>query len=559
MARGVEVAVAFLMLAVLLSVVRLMFSASRTSIGLHESVAFEPSLDAKALIEELRLLRADITKLKDVLRDVDLTGAPRLATEPHQTASPAASSTALVSASASAPGGKRDGVLLMAVITNPSHIDERAQLRKFYKERFPEERGKVRVVFVMGNNYYLGNPPKPLSSETKELLKVVMKESHDEGDIVWVNGREALPHVGKATEKSAAWWQTAPSLGDYGYYCKSDDDSLIHLSRLRRDLEDAGERALYGYVAFRGWKPDYKFQACGIDVRPSFVEQALQGKDFNRDENCTDSVGPFPYAGGNLVCMGQVLARQLAGDRHFHAFVAKAHERNDRGIKCKSPLECARQPLAMHMWHHEDAGISYNLFRSLVRAKLRDVKVVKLQQWVHIQHWLRDNVTAPIPLVVIHNLKGLKQLVSVIGSWRTDLGPWDFASERAACKPCSEMWNWRWARSCATGEGDACESMHELDPNDMYTCCLKGYPKDVMARLDSEERVRALADKEARKQREKAEKELAQARAAQRKAAREAKELARNRTAAAAVAAALPGGVAPQPAVKTGPIVRQSD
>jgi hypothetical protein len=260
-----------------------------------------------------------------------------------------------------------------------------------------------------------------------------------------------------------------------------------------------GERSLYGYVAFRGWKPDYKFQACGIDIRPNLVEQALKGKDFQRDENCSDSVGPFPYAGGNLVCMGQVLARTLAADRHFDKFVRKAHERNDDGIKCKSPLECAAQPWARHMWHHEDAGISYNLFRALLRAKLTGLRVVKIQPWVHIQHWLRDNITEPIPLVVVHNLKGPKLLASAIGTWRTAIGPWEFESERPACKPCAQLWSWKWARTCiAESEGDACEAMHELDPNDVYECCVKGYPAEVMTRMNAEEHARMLADRAAR-------------------------------------------------------------
>ncbi|KAG8463998.1 hypothetical protein KFE25_000166 [Diacronema lutheri] len=519
MARPAEVGGAFLLLAVLLSVMRLLFSTARTSPALSSGSIVGQSADAAALIEELRLLRADVGKLHDVLAGRAPAGPAGGALAQH-----ASQSTALAVGTPIPVLGKRDGSVLMAVITNPSHIKERAELRAFYKERFPEEQGKVRVVFVMGNNYYLGNPPKPLTAETKELLKEVMAESSKEGDIVWVDGREALPHVGKATEKSAAWWQTAPSLGNYGFYCKSDDDSLIHLSRLRRDLEDVGESALYGYVAFRGWKPNYKFQACGIDVRPYMVEAALQGRDFNRDENCTDSVGPFPYAGGNLVCMGQVLARQIAGDRHFHGFVAKAHERNDQGIKCKSPLECARQPFNIHMWHHEDAGISYNLFRSIVRGGLKNVRVVKIQQWVHIQHWLRDNVTEPIPLVVIHNLKGLKQLQSVISSWRTDLGPWPFESERAACKPCSQLWHWKWARSCASGEGDACDSFVEFDPNDVYECCVKSYPPDVMERMSAEEALRAMAERAARVKREAEAREAKAAKEAAAKAAREKRE-----------------------------------
>ena len=33
---------------------------------------------------------------------------------------------------------------------------------------------------------------------------------------------------------------------------------------------------------------------------------------------------------------------------------------------CRRPLECAAQPADVHMWHHEDAGIGYNVFRAAV-------------------------------------------------------------------------------------------------------------------------------------------------------------------------------------------------
>mmetsp|Transcript_19907 Transcript_19907/g.58764 ORF Transcript_19907/g.58764 Transcript_19907/m.58764 type:complete len:535 (-) Transcript_19907:131-1735(-) len=510
MATGVGVAVSFLLLAVALCFVALVTSGTRMttpgqSVSAPGGIA-EPSADAKALIEELRLLRGDIGKLQEELRGASWNAGA--AQGESEVSAPAVSGTAMALPAPVVGGAKpddpakRDGSLLLAVITNPAHFDERAHVRRFYQEAFPEERTKVRVVFVVGKNIYLGNPPKPLSAEKKAMMAKLTAESKEFGDIVWVDGRENLPHVGKATEKSAAWWQTAPSLGSYGHYCKSDDDSLIHISRLRRDLEAAGERTLYGYVAFRGWKPSYKFQACGIDVRPWAVEKALQGRDMGRNENCTDSVGPFPYAGGNLVCMGQVLARTLAGDSHFDGFIRKAHERNDNGMSCKNPFECASQPWETHMWHHEDAGISYNLFRSLVRNKVTGVKVVKIQPWVHIQHWLRDNITEPIPLVVIHNLKTLKLVKNVTADWRIDLGPWGPEEESFDCAACSKQWGWKWARTCASGDGDWCDALTEFDPNDFYTCCFKTYPTWVMQRMNAEEKARNEAERERRKQKE---------------------------------------------------------
>jgi len=532
MAGRVEMIAAFLGLAVLLSIIRLMFSSSRVSTVASPTLGMlaEPSADARALIEELRLLRSDISALQTSLRPG--SGSIAGADAPAQLQVPLATTPEPQQVAPMIVEGKHDGSLLLAVITNPAHIAERALVRQFYKDTFADDisSGRVRVVFVVGRNYYLGNPPKPMPQTVKEVIQKVMVEAKQEGDIVWVDGRENLPHVGKATEKSAAWWQTAPSLGNYGYYCKSDDDSLIHISRLRRDLEAAGESVLYGYVAFRGWKPNYKFQACGIDARPSAVEQALHGVDMHRDENCSDSVGPFPYAGGNLVCMGSNLSRQLAADPHFAGFVAKAHTRNDNGIKCHSPLECARQPFNVHMWHHEDAGISYNLFRSILRGGLRNVKVVKIQSWVHIQHWLRgDNLTLPIPLVVIHNLKGLKQLQNVTADWRTDLGPWEYEDEKIVCSRCDDKgWGWKWSRTCCESDGDTCVRACDVDPNDTYMCCTKQFPSWVMDRLRQEEAARTIADKAAR--------------AAKEKAKKAAKEAAAAKVAAAKVAAASPTG-----------------
>lgn len=230
------------------------------------------------------------------------------------------------------------------------------------------------------------------------------------------------------------------------------------------------------------------------------VEKALHGVDMQRDENCSTSVGPFPYAGGNLVCMGQLVARQLASDPNFEAFVNKAHERNDHGVKCTSPLECAGQPWDIHMWHHEDAGISYNLFRSVVRSGLTGIKVVKIQPWIHIQHWLRNNVSIPFPFVVIHQLKDIKQLSLVMDQWHTGPGDWEREDEKITCETCKAMHGWTWSRACCSGEGDTCDSFCSLDPNAIYECCTKTWPKHVMQRLKDDEKRVAELDRLKRKQ-----------------------------------------------------------
>ena len=55
----------------------------------------------------------------------------------------------------------------------------------------------------------------------------------------------------------------------YRYYCKSDDDTLVHLDHLTA-LVDELQRALpadkpvyLGHTKWRGWDVDDRFQACG--------------------------------------------------------------------------------------------------------------------------------------------------------------------------------------------------------------------------------------------------------------------------------------------------------
>lgn len=63
--------------------------------------------------------------------------------------------------------------------------------------------------------------------------------------------------------------------------------------------------------------------------------------------------------------MSRALAVALAEDPRFAAWVTVARARNDYGTPCATAAECAAAPPALHMWHHEDAGVSYNAWRVL--------------------------------------------------------------------------------------------------------------------------------------------------------------------------------------------------
>lgn len=160
-----------------------------------------------------------------------------------------------------------------------------------------------------------------------------------------------------------------PPAGD-----RCDDDTLVHLDRLAdalRTIESLhpNEESYLGHIKWRGWDVGGRFQACGGtwgDARKA-IKDLLEGgieHGTKRYPPCPHAAGPYPYMSGGMVCMSRPLALRMARDAHFQRFLALARKRNTHGTPCKRPLVCAAQPPAVHMWHHEDAGIGYNVFRA---------------------------------------------------------------------------------------------------------------------------------------------------------------------------------------------------
>ena len=103
---------------------------------------------------------------------------------------------------ASAPAADSSSVVLIGTISSPANAARRALLREFSRRRGVRDAG-VRAEFVFGDAYFGRTPPAAAQARVAE-------EARRERDVVFVGGREGLPHVGKAAEKSAAWWRTAP-------------------------------------------------------------------------------------------------------------------------------------------------------------------------------------------------------------------------------------------------------------------------------------------------------------------------------------------------------------
>jgi len=255
--------------------------------------------------------------------------------------------------------------ILLGVITNPLSFELRRMLRDF-AVLSGGQAGGVRTEFVVGNSYFK-DPP------TAEQQAAVAAEAAAHDDVVFVNGREKLPHVGKATEKSAAWWSTAPLRSAAAIFCKTDDDSLIHLGHLSESLQAVvrtlgTKHFIYSYIRWRGWLPFNRLQACGGGWGGPADAMRQMEDPVNR---CELAEGPFPQGTGTLTCMSGELARLLAQEPHFETFQQVARARNDFGTPCKTAKSCATHQRGLHMWHHEDAGISYNVWKTVMRLRLR--------------------------------------------------------------------------------------------------------------------------------------------------------------------------------------------
>ena len=388
----------------------------------------------------------------------------------------AAAATAVTAAhTESIPQGP-DIDVLVGVITNPPNFDRRKMLRDFGTQPGVAD-GRVHVEYVVGDRYY-AKPPG------HEVQQRVADEAKQHGDLVFVPARENLPHVGKATEKSAAWWLSAPLRSRARFFCKTDDDSLVHLSHLRTSLLTALHDAptphlLYSYVRWRGWLPGFRFQACGggwggpIDAIHHIEDPS---------SHCDLAEGPFPQGTGTLTCISRDLAVKMAQNDEFKAFYQVARVRNDFGTPCAVADECAKQPFGVHMWHHEDAGISYNVWRTVLKHKLH-AALVHLPEKGWIWPWFHEEIKerqGSARGIIMHKVTP-DLYEKVLQTWRVaEPAPRSIVD----CSQRCSQWGWTYARKpceeppvlpdeagwrgfVPPWNGSICK----FDPSEWWNCC----------------------------------------------------------------------------------------
>ena len=443
------------------------------------------------------------------------------------------------------PAAPRDPFVFLGVMTNPDNAARRTDLR-LWASHF---NGTTRQAFVVGGSYFGGNlhgsPAERLADE---------RTKHKDDFFVLETARERLPHIGVVTEKSAEWWLTAAAREPrYTYYCKSDDDTLVHHDRLEvvlRQLEREmpGRAVYFGHMKWRGWEPHHRFQACGGgwgDAKKT-ADDILRGGILHgttRYPPCPYAAGPYPYMSGGMVrtaqfgatrrnfaqfsdaaprrstpqvCMSRAMALQVAADEGFRSFYRVAQQRNTAGTPCKHFSKCASQPPDVHMWHHEDAGVGFNVFRAAVAANAsatfvpvpahyNDPGVIERSTSAQDEYWSTRSL-------FVHGIKTHRQYNLATSKWA--LGRPTAALEMR-CKPCSEKGTnlhygkWTYARlPCPLPAAEAAAADHqtaaspppwwcEVQIDKHFTCC--GFPWTIPEEMTRRERAERAARRAAKK------------------------------------------------------------
>eukprot|EP00966_Prymnesium_polylepis_P004403 101053-Prymnesium_polylepis.1 len=213
-------------------------------------------------------------------------------------------------------------------------------------------------------------------------------------------------------------------------------------------------------MKWRGWDVGNRFKACGGNWGGAFktkedILRGGMGPDGRPYPPCPHAAGPFPYMSGGFNCMSRPLAQLLARDRDFGNFLSAARSRNDRGTRCTSRATCASQPDGVRMWHHEDAGIAFNLFNAVVRANAT-ANLVPLpghfDDPVPIERTRATNLTAldaylSARAIFTHNVKKRADFEAVSARWNLSRPRATPALLRLNCSARGLAgFRWDWAR-----------------------------------------------------------------------------------------------------------------
>jgi hypothetical protein len=266
----------------------------------------------------------------------------------------------------------------------------------------------------------------------------------------------------------------------------------VHLDRLHSTLahvarvEGPRQRVYLGHMKWRGWDVGYRFQACGGSWgnAQKTMSDLLEGGVLpggGRYPPCPHAAGPYPYMSGGMVCMSAALQDLVAADESFGRFLTVAKARNEHGIRCRRPRECAAQSEAGHMWHHEDAGIGFNVFRAVVRANasasivpvpghFNDPGIIERSPSAQDSYWSSR-------ALFVHGIKLREHYDLAVRRWTLSRSSdhLTLRCDRNCSQHGPECYSWEWARlSCPRkpwSELRQTGRFCDVAPHKHYRCC----------------------------------------------------------------------------------------
>ena len=169
------------------------------------------------------------------------------------------------------------------------------------------------------------------------------------------------------------------------------------------------------------------------------------------------------------------------------------------GTPCHKADECAQQKLDVHMWHHEDAGISYNAWRTVLAHGVK-AALVHLPEKGWIWPWYHKEIAEKQGSsrgIIMHKVTpDLYPMVTAgDAKWKlTEPAPRSIVD----CSQRCSQWGWTHAyRPCeppaalpgagaaaggaggfrgfaSRGNGTVCK----FDPSEVWKCCFMRAPED---------------------------------------------------------------------------------
>ena len=153
---------------------------------------------------------------------------------------------------------------------------------------------------------------------------------------------------------------------EYAYFT-ADDDTLIHpshlastVAQLRHELGD-GAAVYLGNMKWRGWEPHHRFQACGgVWGGAPATAAHLANRCSARWRRAV------PAMRARWSCRA---CSRACSPPTVPSAASSPGARAERPRRPVLLARCVRRgAAATKMWHHEDAGIGFNVFRAAVAA-----------------------------------------------------------------------------------------------------------------------------------------------------------------------------------------------